>query len=149
MPREPGPVQFEYSPVPTNNSVWLDKEQHILPSTPEVPHYHPKQAVRFFKSRLRAPFAQDCKLLPKRHIFEDEIPARAKESVVEISRSLRGNIPSVLHEGGQFDRTVYLSDLKAIRYFGDAQDLLVELHCRFELNFPAKERVLGGTLSSP
>jgi hypothetical protein len=51
-----------------------------FPSTPEPPQGYPEQSVRSSKSRLRTSFAQDRKLLPKRQVFQEEIPARAKES---------------------------------------------------------------------
>jgi hypothetical protein len=80
MPREPRPIQLEPRSMPMNDSLWSDKDQRLFPSTPEPPQGYPEQSVRSSKSRLRTSFAQDRKLLPKRQVFQEEIPARAKES---------------------------------------------------------------------
>jgi hypothetical protein len=63
----------------TNDSPWLDKDQCLLPSTPEPPQDYPEQSARNSKSGLRTSFAQDRKLLPKRQVFQEQIPAGAKE----------------------------------------------------------------------
>jgi hypothetical protein len=85
--------------MPANDGLWLDKDQRLFPSTPEPLQDYPEQSVRNCKSWLRTFFAQDRKLLPKRQVFQEQIPRERKSRVVETNRSLsRGNIPSVLHE---------------------------------------------------
>jgi hypothetical protein len=79
MPRGPRPIQLETGSVPSRNRLRLDKNQRLFPSTPNPAQYHPKQSVRTGQSRLRAPSPQDRKLLPKRHVFQKQIPATAKE----------------------------------------------------------------------
>jgi hypothetical protein len=79
MPREPRPVQLEPRSMPTNDSLWLDNDQRLLPSTPKPPQDCPEQSVRSLKSRLRTSFAQDRQPMPKRHVFQEQIPTRAKE----------------------------------------------------------------------
>jgi hypothetical protein len=80
MPREPRPISLEPCSMPAHNSFRLDENQRLLPATPNPPQHHPKQLVRTGESRLRMPSPQDRKLLPKRHVFQDQIPARAKET---------------------------------------------------------------------
>jgi hypothetical protein len=80
VPREPRPIQFETGSVSSRNRLRLDKNQRLLPATPNLPQHHPKQSVRTGQSRLRMPSPQDRKLLPKRHVFQEQVSAGAKES---------------------------------------------------------------------
>lgn len=79
MPREPRPTELESCSVPSNDGLRLDKNQRLLPATSNSPQHHPKQSVGTDESQLRMPSPQDRKLLAKRHVFQDQIPARAKE----------------------------------------------------------------------
>ncbi|MGA2654017.1 MAG: hypothetical protein ABSF28_26145 [Terracidiphilus sp.] len=79
MPRDPRPIQFETGSVPSRNRLRLDKNQRLFPSTPDSAQYRPKRSVRTGRSRLRVSSPQDCKLLPKRHVFQDKVPATAKQ----------------------------------------------------------------------
>jgi hypothetical protein len=80
MPREPRPIQFETGSVPSRNRRRLGKNQRLLPAAPNPPQDNPKQSVGTRESRPRMPSPQDRRPLPKRHVFQDQIPARAKES---------------------------------------------------------------------
>jgi hypothetical protein len=51
-----------------------------LPSRPKPPQDHPEQLVRSGKPRLRMLLLQNGKLLPKRHIFQEEVAARTNRS---------------------------------------------------------------------
>ena len=63
MPRKPRPRQLEPCPVPANNCLRLDQDQHPLPSPPEPPQDHPKQFVMSGNPRLRMLLFQNCELL--------------------------------------------------------------------------------------
>ena len=78
-PREPPPIQLEPYPMPANDGLRLDKDQCPLPSRPKPPQHHPKQFIRSAKPQLRVALPQDCKLLPKSQIFQQQVAARAKE----------------------------------------------------------------------
>jgi hypothetical protein len=80
MPRNPRPIQLEPRSMPTNDSLWLDKDQRLLPSRPEPAQCHPEQSVRSCKSRLRMLPLQNAKLLPQRKVLQDQIAAREKKS---------------------------------------------------------------------
>ncbi len=65
-------------------------------------------------------FAQDRKLLPKRQVFQEQIPARAKESGGRNEQKLqKGNMPSVCTRTGKIERTTYLHNSRADRDFGE------------------------------
>jgi hypothetical protein len=53
--------------------------QRLLPANPKLWQHHPTQSVRSGESRLREPLPQDDKLSPKRHVFLEQISARAKD----------------------------------------------------------------------
>jgi hypothetical protein len=79
-PREPRPIQLEPSAMPAHDRLRLDKNQCLLPPGPKTPQHHPEQFVRRGKPRLRMPPLQDGKLLPKNHIFQEQITTRTKSS---------------------------------------------------------------------
>jgi hypothetical protein len=65
-------VQCALNPVRcqlTTVSGWT-RINACFPSLPESSKHHPVQPVMNCKSRLRIPLPQDCKLLPKRQIFQ-------------------------------------------------------------------------------
>lgn len=65
MPRELGPIRFESGTMPSHHGLRLNRDQRLLPPTPELPQYYPEQSVSSSKSRMRMPSPQDHKLLPK------------------------------------------------------------------------------------
>jgi hypothetical protein len=79
MPREPRPVQFEACPMPAHDCIRLDDEKDPLSIGPNPLQHYPKQSIRSGKPRLRMPLGQDCKLSTKRHVFQEQVAARAKE----------------------------------------------------------------------
>jgi hypothetical protein len=80
MSRKPSPIQLEPCSVPANNGFRLDQDQHPLPFRPEPPQDHSKQFVRSGKPWLRMLLFQNCELLPKSKVFQEQIAARVKES---------------------------------------------------------------------
>jgi hypothetical protein len=63
MPREPGPIQFEPSPMPADDRLRLDDEERMFPSRPESKEANPKQPIWDGKPRMRMPTCQNGKLL--------------------------------------------------------------------------------------
>ena len=86
MPREPRPVELESIPMPTNNGLWLDENQHAHPSWPKPAQHHPEEFVKRNKSRLRTLLLENGKLLPKSQVFQKQVAARAKQSSKENSQ---------------------------------------------------------------
>jgi len=86
MPRKPSPIQLEPCSAPTSNSLWLDQDQHLLPSRPKPPQDYLKEFVLSGKPQPRASFAQNRELLPKSQVFQEQIPAREKQSSCKFSR---------------------------------------------------------------
>jgi hypothetical protein len=64
----------------------LDQDQHLLPSRPKPPQDYPKEFVLSGKLQPRASFAQNRELLPKSQVFQEQIPAREKQSSCKFSR---------------------------------------------------------------
>jgi hypothetical protein len=80
IPREPCPIQLESRSMPPNDSLRLNDDQRLLPSRPELPQHHPERFVRRSKPQLRMFVFQNCELLPKGQVFQEQIAARAKTS---------------------------------------------------------------------
>ena len=72
-PREPSPILLESRFVPAHNGLRLNENQRLLPSRPKPSQHHPKQFILSGKPRLGLLPPQNCKLLPKRHIFQEEV----------------------------------------------------------------------------
>jgi hypothetical protein len=66
---EHGPIQFEPSPVPPNNSFRLDEKKRLLPLRPEPAHQYPKQLIEWPQSWPGMFAFQDGKLLPESEVF--------------------------------------------------------------------------------
>ncbi|MGD0734483.1 MAG: hypothetical protein ABR976_05020 [Terracidiphilus sp.] len=77
MSRKPSPIQLEPCPRPPNDCLY----RHSVPSRPKPPQGHAKQFVSSRKARLRMLLSQNCELLPKSQVFQEQIKARAKESL--------------------------------------------------------------------
>jgi hypothetical protein len=79
VPREPGPIRLESGTVPSHHGLRLDKNQCLLPTTPEPTQYHPEESVGISKLRVRMFLLQDRKLLAKRQILQKQVAARANQ----------------------------------------------------------------------
>jgi hypothetical protein len=44
-PRNPGPIQTEAFPMPTNHGFWLDQDQCTLPSGPQSAQHNPEELI--------------------------------------------------------------------------------------------------------
>ena len=100
MPREPLPVQLESGTMPADNRLRLHENQCTLPSPPEPPQHHPEQFVCESEPWLLGASFQDCKLLPEGQILQEEIAARAKESIARTRKSLsRRSMKTSLTQG--------------------------------------------------
>ena len=77
--REPGPKRFESGSVPSDNCFRLDENQRVLPSSPQPLQNHPEQSVGRFQLRLRMAPLQNGELLPKCHVFQEQVAARPNE----------------------------------------------------------------------
>jgi len=76
VPREPSPIRFESSVMPSHNRLRLDNNQCLLPPAPEEPQEYPEQSARSRKVWLRMFLLQDRKLLPKRQILQEQVAPR-------------------------------------------------------------------------
>jgi hypothetical protein len=64
MSRNPRPIQLDPSPMPTDDSLWLNENQCPPPASPEPPQHHPEQLVRRSKLRRRMLLSENAELLP-------------------------------------------------------------------------------------
>jgi hypothetical protein len=72
--------------MPSSNGLRLDESQHAHPSRPKPAQHNPEQFVSKGKSRLRTLSLENGKLLPKSHVFQKKVAARAKQSSKENSQ---------------------------------------------------------------
>jgi len=86
MPRGPRPIQLESRLAPANNSLRMDQNQRLLPSTPDLVQQHPERSFGGNQARLRMSMFQGGELLPKSQITRQKVAARAKESGSQSSR---------------------------------------------------------------
>jgi hypothetical protein len=70
MSKNPRPIQLEPSPMPTDDSLWLNEDQCPPPASPEPPQHHPEQLVRRSKSRRRMLLSENAELLPQSQVFQ-------------------------------------------------------------------------------
>jgi hypothetical protein len=121
VPREPGPIQLESGPVPSDNGFRLDQNQGALPPAPEPPQHHPQQFLSSNQSRLGMLPFQDCELLPKSQVFQEQVvatPIRIEQTGQPEASA--GVAYSQFHTMTDLkERTIYLPDSTTDPYFGE------------------------------
>jgi len=70
QPRAPCPIQFEASPMPSDNRLRLDNDKRTLPPRPEPPQHHPKDSVPSSEPRPGGSCFEDIQLLSQSQNFQ-------------------------------------------------------------------------------
>ena len=74
------PIQAESGPVPPDDRFRSDDNEVLLPAGPNSASNYPEELIKQTEDRRRtAPF-QHSELLPKREIFQDEMPTATKHA---------------------------------------------------------------------
>jgi hypothetical protein len=74
------PVQGKPSPVPSHDCFRVHNDESLFPTRPQSPRKNPEKFVKRPKPWSRMLTLQDCQLLPKNEVFEQEAAMRAEEA---------------------------------------------------------------------
>ena len=126
MSREPRPICFESSSVPSHDGLRLDKNQSLLPFIPErrnVSQNNRSEAAKRGCGRLCLKTSSCCR---SARFSKSRSRRERKKRIGKIDRSLSSrSIRLVSHECWQGGCTVDMPDLNADRYFGEAQSYVL------------------------
>jgi hypothetical protein len=75
--------------MPANDRLRLHEDQCPAPAFPEPLQHDPEQFVGSSKSRQRKLLFENTELLPKSQVFQEQVPARAKEPSKENNHELQ------------------------------------------------------------
>jgi hypothetical protein len=92
--RDQLPIQAESGPVPPDDRFRGDDNEVLLPAGPNSPSNYPEELIKETENRPRTAPLQHSKLLPKREIFQDEMPRTYQASgIVFAARFLKLEFP--------------------------------------------------------
>ena len=74
------PIQAESGPVPPDDRFRGDDNEVLLPAKPNSPSNYPEGLIEETEDRPRTAPRQHSELLPKREIFQDEMPTATKHA---------------------------------------------------------------------
>ena len=74
------PIQAESGPVPPDDRFRSDDNEVLLPAGPNSASNYPEELIKQTEDRPRTAPLQHSELLPKREVFQDQMPTATKHA---------------------------------------------------------------------